>query len=99
MYILEPPFSHRIFKGYRGGPYRVVDEVNGVRIRNLKHMVEILRDAGGEYVEFTFQTNVQERIVFRREEALRATEEVLSSNGVRDQCSADLIKVWQAKGK
>jgi S1-C subfamily serine protease len=99
VYIANPTFPHRIFNGYRGGFSKVVDEVNGVRIRNLRHMVEVLRDADGEYVEINFRTNVQELIVFRREEALRATEEVLSENGIRDQCSADLVKVWRPNGK
>jgi hypothetical protein len=76
-----------------------VGEVNGTPVRNLKHMVEIIRDADGEFVDISFQNKGRGRIVFRREEALRATEEVLASNGIRNQCSADLVKVWQAKGK
>jgi S1-C subfamily serine protease len=90
---------HRIFKGYATPSLKVVGEVNGVQVRNLKHLIEILRDATGEYTEFTFIANHPERIVFKRQEALRATEEVLDSNGIRNQCSADLMTVWQRKGK
>ncbi len=90
---------HRTFKGYASPGSKVVGEVNGVRVRNLKHLVEILRDATGEYTEFTFVANHPERIVFKREEALRATEEVLDNNGIRNQCSADLITRWQRKAK
>jgi hypothetical protein len=77
---------HRIYKGYATSASKVVGEVNGVRVRSLKHLVEILRDATGEYTEFTFVANHPERIVFKREEALRATEEVLDNNGIRNQC-------------
>ncbi len=90
---------HRIFKGYASPGAKVVGEVNGVKVHNLKHLVEILRDATGEYTEFTFVANHPERIVFKREEARRATEEVLESNGIRAQCSADLIKLFPGKGR
>jgi hypothetical protein len=36
---------------------------------------------------------------FKREEALRATEEVLDSNGIKTRCSADLINLVSLKGK
>jgi hypothetical protein len=90
---------HRIFKGYATPSLKVVGEVNGVRVRNLKHVVEILRDATGEYIEFTFVANHPERTVFNPQEALRATEEVLDSNRIRNQCSADLMTLWQRKVK
>ena len=78
---------------------KVVGDVNSVRFRNPKHLVEILRDATDEYIEFTFVANHPERIVFKRQEALRATDEVLDNNAIRNQCSADLMSVWQRKGK
>ncbi len=93
----EPVFPHKIVQGYRRLVRKVVGEVNGVRVRNLKHLVEIVRDARGEYVEITFLTNIPEVVVFRREEALRATEDVLSNNGIRNQLSPDLVPVWKAK--
>jgi hypothetical protein len=35
----------------------------------------------------------------QRRSAARLNDAVLSSNGIRNQCSADLVKVWQAKKK
>jgi hypothetical protein len=90
---------HRIFKGYSAPNLKVVGDVNGIRVQNLKHLVEILRDATDEYIEFNFVANHPERIVFKRQEALRATNEVLDNNAIRNQCSADLMSVWQRKGK
>ena len=75
-------------------------EVNGVPVRNLKHLVETLRDATGEFVEFTFRNRDRELIVFRRKEVLEATEEILNDNGIRRQCSADITPIWnQGKTK
>jgi S1-C subfamily serine protease len=99
VFVAEPTFPHRIYKGYAPSFGKVVGQVNGVRVRNLKHMVEILRDSTGEFTEILFLANHPERIIFRRQEALQATEEILANNGIRSQCSADLSSVWQPQKK
>jgi hypothetical protein len=35
-----------------------------------------------------------EMVTASRKEALAATEEILNDNGIRQQCSADMSKVW-----
>ena len=97
LYRCIPP--GKFAKRYASPTSKVVGEVNGVRVRNLKHLVEIVRDAKSEYIEFSFVGNHPERIVFKREEAVRATEDVLEINGIRNQCSAELRGVWQRKAK
>jgi S1-C subfamily serine protease len=95
--VAHPMFAHKITKGY-GEPYAdAIAEVNDIRIRNLKHLVEVLRDATGEFVEFKFICKFTDTIVFRRKEAFEATEEILSDNGIRDQCSPDIAPIWNAK--
>ena len=95
--IAYPAFTHKIGKGYNITYTASVAEVNGVRIRNLKHMVEVIRDATGEFVEFTFHGNETDTFVFKRKEALDATDEILSDNGIRQQCSADIAPIWNQK--
>jgi S1-C subfamily serine protease len=95
--VAHPMFTHKISKGYNEPYADTIAEVNGTRIRNLEHMVEILRDLTGEFVEFKFGCKGTDTIVFRRQEALDATEEVLSDNGIRQQCSADIAAIWKAK--
>jgi S1-C subfamily serine protease len=92
--IGHPMFTHSISKGYRTSYGTALAEINGVRIRNLKQMVEVLRDATGEYVEFTFHGKFTEAIVFKRKDAQAATEEILRDNGIREQCSPDVAPVW-----
>ena len=87
-------FSHKIGRGYDDPYTQAVSEVNGVRIRNLKHLVEVLRDTPGQFVEFTFSGQFTDKIVFNRKEALAATDEILNDNGIRQQCSPDMLKVW-----
>lgn len=92
--VSYPMFTHRISKGYKGPYTDTLAAVNDVRIRNLKHLAEVLRDATGEFVEFRFHGSYAETMVFRRKDALSATEEILNDNGIRQQCSADITPVW-----
>jgi hypothetical protein len=95
--IAYPMFTHKIGKGYNISYTSSLAEVNGVRIRNLKHMVEVIRDATGEFIELTFLGNETDTIVFNRKEALDATEEILSENGIRQQFSSDIATIWNQK--
>ncbi|MCA9263282.1 MAG: trypsin-like peptidase domain-containing protein [Planctomycetales bacterium] len=90
-------FPHRIIKGYSNIPFGVVESVNGVAIRNLKHLVELLRDCRDEFVTLQM-AGEQETLVFRREELNKSTEEILSDEGIRYQYSKDLEEVWEGKG-
>jgi hypothetical protein len=90
-----PMFSHKIGKGYHEPYAEAVAEVNGIRIRNLKHLVEVLRDASGEFLEFTFSGQFTDKLAFNRKAMLEATEEILTDNGIRHQCSPDMAKVWE----
>jgi S1-C subfamily serine protease len=93
--VAAPMFPHRLSKGYSNPFSKVVKEVNGVPIRNLRHLVETLRDAKDRYVTIRFDDRASETIVFDREEVRRATDEILTDNGVRQQASDDLEAVWE----
>ncbi len=92
--LAHPMFVHKIGTGCLGPYADALAEVNGVSIRSLKHLVETLRDAADEFVEFKFRGKYSEVIVFNRKETLDATEEILSDNGIREQCSADVAPIW-----
>jgi hypothetical protein len=74
-----------------------VASINGTPVRNLRHLVELLRDARTDYVTIRFVDRNKEAIVFPRKEALAATDQILSDNGVRAQASPELLEVWRAK--
>jgi S1-C subfamily serine protease len=95
--IASPMFPHKLAKGYSNPFAKVVKEVNGVRIKNLRHLVETLRDAKDRFVTIKFDDRASETIVFDRQEVMAATEEILSDNGVRQQASDDLAEVWKKK--
>ena len=84
---------HKTSKGYKIMPYSVVSQINGTPVRNLAHVVELIRDAKGEFLTLDV-AGAGAPLVFRREEILKATEDILSDEGVRKQYSDDLEKVW-----
>src|SRR3954447_12855180 len=95
--VTSPMFPHAIAKGYDNPFSKVVKEINGVKVKNLKHLVELLRDNKAKYTTIFFDDKFSETIVFDHQEALRATDEILSDNGIRQQASDDLLAVWKKK--
>ncbi len=95
--ITSPMFPHALAKGYDNPFSKVVKEVNGVKVKNLHHFVELLRDTRNKYTTISFDDRYSETIVFEHQTALKATDEVLSDNGIRQQASDDLLAVWQKK--
>ncbi len=97
--ISSPFFPHRLTKGYNNPAGRVIETLNGIRPRNLKHLVELLRAADSEFLEFTFAGQGTETLVFSRQELLDVTEDILSDNDIRAQGTPDTMAVWSGKAK
>ena len=95
--VTSPMFPHRIGKGYDNPFSKIVKEVNGVTIKNLRHFVEVLRDSKEKFTTIRFDDRSSETIVFNHQEALKATDEILSDNGIREQASDGLTAVWSKK--
>lgn len=93
--VPSPMFPHRLAKGYSAPTFSVLSHLNGIPVRNLKHLVELLKYNTAEYLEFRFPG--AETLVFRREEMHAATEEILTDSSIRKQCSDDLEAIWNAK--
>lgn len=92
--VISSSFPHKIAAGYGSLSYQVVNSVNGIRIRNLKHLVEVLRDSKDEFIVIKFQARFAQNLVFRRQEMLDSTEDILADNSIRSQGSPDTMAVW-----
>jgi len=92
--VSSPFFPHKLSKGYSQAQSSVVDKVNGIAIKNLEHLVAVLRDAAEDFIVFEFAGRRYETPVFPRKEMMAATEEILNDNGVRAQGSPDTLAVW-----
>jgi S1-C subfamily serine protease len=95
--VSSPLFPHKLAKGYSNPVAQVVKAINHTPVKNLKHLVEILRDSKDEFLTFTFDQRGAETLVFPRQAMIAATEEILTDNGVRSQASPELLAVWNAK--
>jgi len=95
--VPAPLFPHRLSKGYGSPAGAVVKSVNGAPVRSLADLVARLRDLKDEFVSFEFDGRLGEALVFRREEVLASTEQILTDNGVRAQGSPDVLRIWERK--
>jgi S1-C subfamily serine protease len=95
--VSSPFFPHKLAKGYSQAVSRVVESINGVKVKNLAHLVALLRDARDEFIVVDFSGRKGETLVFPRKEMVAATEDILNDNGVRAQGSPDVLGVWQGK--
>jgi S1-C subfamily serine protease len=95
--ISSPFFPHKLAKGYGPHVAFVLKTLNGVAVKNLSHLVELLRDSKDEFITLEFDGREAEALVFPRKEMLAATDEILNDNGVRAQGSPDMLEVWNGK--
>jgi len=68
-------------------------------VRNLLHLVELLRGCQDDFVVIDFADRHAESIVLPRAEIVAETERILTDNGIRYQGSAEALEVWEGKRK
>ncbi|MGA7724320.1 MAG: trypsin-like peptidase domain-containing protein [Opitutaceae bacterium] len=95
--ISSPFFPHKLAEGYSDPSLCVVKAVNGIAVKNLLHVVQILRDSKDEFVVIEFGDRYCEDVVFPRAAMVAATESILNDNDVRSQGSGDAMAVWNAQ--
>jgi S1-C subfamily serine protease len=95
--VASPFFPHKLCEGYTNPMTEVVKSVNGIPIRNLPHLVEVLRNCKDEFVMFEFDNRFGETLIFRRDDIVAATDDILTDNGIRSQGTPDEMAIWNAK--
>jgi S1-C subfamily serine protease len=92
--VASPFLPHRLTKGYSDPNFQVVKTLNGVPVKNLNHLVQLLRDSVNEYLVFEFDSRYGETLVLPRAQTAAVTDELLTDNGIRSQGTADTLAVW-----
>jgi S1-C subfamily serine protease len=95
--VTAPLLRTRMTKGYADPFGQVVSEVNGTKVKNLAHLVALIRSCQDEYLTFRFAEDYAETLVFRRKAMLEATEPLMSENGIPRRGSDDVLAVWNSK--
>jgi S1-C subfamily serine protease len=95
--VSSPFFPHKLVAGYSNRFGSVVDSINGVPVRSLRHLVALLRDLKDDLVVLRFDQRFGETMVLPRKAMVDATESVLQDNGIRSQGTPDMMDVWHGK--
>jgi S1-C subfamily serine protease len=95
--VASPFFPHKLVAGYGQHFGSVVESVNGVHVKSLRHLVQLLRDLKDDLVVFRFEQRYGETMVLPRKAVLEATDGILQDNGIRTQGSSDMMAVWNGK--
>lgn len=94
--VAAPFFPHKLVSGYSNRFGAVIEAINGVPVRSLKHLVSMLRDMQDELVVIHYDQRYGETMVLPRKAMLAETEGILSDNGIRSQGSPDMMAIWNA---
>ena len=95
--VTAPLLRTRMTKGYADPFGQVLSDVNGTKVKNLAHLVELIRSSKDEYLTFRFAEDYSETLVFRRKAMLDATESLMSENGIPRRGSDDVMAAWNGK--
>jgi S1-C subfamily serine protease len=95
--VASPLFPSKLSTGYSNPAGGVVSSVNHTPIKNLRHLVQVLRDCRDDYVVLELAGHGSEDMVFERKQMLAATEDILNDNGIRAQGSQDTLSTWNGK--
>lgn len=95
--VSSPFFPHKLVSGYGNRIGAVVESVNGVPVRSLRHLVALLRDLKDDTVVLRFDQRAGETVVVPRKAMVDATEAILIDNGIRSQGSPDMMDIWNGK--
>jgi hypothetical protein len=95
--VTAPLLRTRMSKGYTDPFGQVLNDVNGVKVKNLIHLVELIRSSKDEYLTFRFAEQYSETLVFRRKAILDATETLMNENGIPRRGSDDVLAAWNGK--
>jgi hypothetical protein len=89
--------QHPMTRGYSDPFALVVNDVDGVPIKNLRHLVEVLRDGKGEFLTIRFCGEFSETLVFPRTAMESATKDLMDENGIPRRGTPDVMAIWQSE--
>src|SRR5206468_2713246 len=64
--VTSPLLRHKVVRGYSDPLNKVVKSVDGVSIKNFRHLIETLREGQNEFVTIEFVTKSTDMIVLPR---------------------------------
>jgi len=87
--VLTQVLAHELTMGYDRLENMLLLTINGTKVKNLRHVMELVEACAGEYLRFGLQTN--HAIVLKTQAAKEATNDVLNKHGIPSDRSRDLV--------
>ena len=91
-----PPtiLPHKLTKGYGITWLSVLTHVNDEKVRNVRHLIQLIKANKGDFVVFRFEEDGEEKIVLEPKLVEKYQEQILRNNNIPAACSEDLRDVW-----
>jgi len=89
--VLTQVLAHDLTVGYEDLENILVQSLNGVTVRNLKHLSELIDSYNDDVLRFGLQNNLV--LILKTEDAKKATKEVLAQHSIPAAASPDLSGV------
>jgi hypothetical protein len=89
-----PILPHKLTKGYGVSPLSVLTHVNDQKVRNIRHLIALIKENQGPYVVFRFEDEREEKIVLDPQQVKQSQPEILRNNNIPAACSEDLRDMW-----
>ncbi len=89
--VLQKVLADRVNQGYHELESLLIDEVDGVQVRSLAHLVDLVEASGGDFLRFGAVDGRQ--VVLDRLQALERHEDILRKFGVPFDRSVDLRRL------
>lgn len=99
--VISAQFRNKIANGYNDCSGRMVQKINGVAVKNLRHAVELFRDAKDPFVTIELDDRLNRLFVFDRRKLDEVSESVLEDLGISParRGSPDMMRVWRLKDR
>lgn len=90
-----PILPHRLTKGYGVSPLSVVTHVNDEPVKNLRHLIRLVKESSDKpFIIFRFENDYEEKVVLEPAQVAKLTPDILLNNNIPSACSEDLKDVW-----
>ena len=98
--MVSAVLQDKIMRGYNDPTVEVIKTLNGTPVKNLGHLVQLLRDSTNQFDNFELygHETTTDSMVFSHADMVAAADQILNDNSVRSQGSRDMMAIWNGKG-
>ncbi len=91
---VSPILPHKVNKGYEITPLSVLTHVNDTSVKNLRHLIQLVKEADTPFIVFRFEDEYEEKVVLDPSAAKKYEKQILRRNNIPAAVSDDLRGLW-----